>query len=77
MHPSSILGAKRRMFLTYLCSHTEWNKSEREKQVSYINVYIWNLEKWYRRTDFQGRNRDTEVEKRHMDPEREGEGGTN
>ena len=22
----------------------EWNKSEREKQLSYINAYIWNLE---------------------------------
>ena len=24
--------------------HTEWSKSEREKQISYINVYMWNLE---------------------------------
>ena len=24
--------------------HTEWSKSEREKQVSYINTYMWNLE---------------------------------
>ena len=23
-------------------------KSEREKQISYINAYVWNLEKWYR-----------------------------
>ena len=23
-------------------------KSEREKQMSYINAYMWNLEKWYR-----------------------------
>ena len=23
---------------------TEWRKSEREKQISYINAYIWNLE---------------------------------
>ena len=22
-------------------------KSEREKQISYINAYMWNLEKWY------------------------------
>ena len=22
--------------------------SEREKQISYINAYMWNLEKWYR-----------------------------
>ena len=25
--------------------HTEWNKSEREKQIPYINAYMWNLEK--------------------------------
>ena len=24
--------------------HTEWSKSEREKQISYINAYMWNLE---------------------------------
>ena len=23
------------------------SKSEREKQISYINTYIWNLERWY------------------------------
>ena len=23
-------------------------KSEREKQISHINTYMWNLEKWYR-----------------------------
>ena len=27
---------------------TERSKSEREKQISYINAYMWNLEKWYR-----------------------------
>ena len=25
----------------------EWSKSEREKQISYINAYMCNLEKWY------------------------------
>ena len=24
------------------------SKPEREKQMSYINAYLWNLEKWYR-----------------------------
>ena len=24
--------------------HKEWSKSEREKQISYINAYMWNLE---------------------------------
>ena len=28
--------------------YTEWSKSEREKQISYINAYMWNLEKWHR-----------------------------
>ena len=47
--------------------HTEWSKSEREKQISYINAYIWKLEKQYRWTCLQGRNKDTDVEKKHMD----------
>ena len=25
--------------------HTEWNKSEIERQIIYINTYMWNLEK--------------------------------
>ena len=25
--------------------HTEWSKSEREKQISYSGTYMWNLEK--------------------------------
>ena len=28
---------------------------------------MWNLEKWYRGTGLQGRNRDTDVENKHMD----------
>ena len=28
--------------------HTEWSKSESEKLILYINIYMWNLEKWYR-----------------------------
>ena len=54
--------------------HTEWSKSEREKQISYINAYMWNLEKRYRWTYLQSRNRDTDVENKRMDTkEREGE----
>ena len=47
--------------------HTEWSKSEREKQILYINAYMWNLEKWYSWTGLQGRNRDTDVENKRMD----------
>ena len=31
----------------------------REKQISYVNTYIWNPEGWYWWTHLQGRNRDT------------------
>ena len=47
--------------------HTEWSKSEWEKQISYINTYMWNLEKWYRWIGLQGRNWDTDVENKRMD----------
>ena len=50
--------------------HTEWSKPEREKQISYINAYICNLEKWYRWSYLQSRNRDTEVENKYMDTKR-------
>ena len=34
--------------------HTDWSKSEREKQIPYANAYIWNLKikqkKWSWRT---------------------------
>jgi len=38
-----------------------------EKQILYINRYMWNLEKWYRWTYFQGRNRDAGIENRYVD----------
>ena len=57
--------------------YTEWNKPEREKQILYTNAYMWNLEKWYRWTFLQGRNRDIGVENGHVDTWGEGEGGTN
>ena len=37
-------------------------ESEREKQILYISIYMWNLGKWYRRIYVQGRNRDTDME---------------
>ena len=43
--------------------HTEWSNSQREKQVSYINEYIWNLEKWYQWTYLQGRNWEADLER--------------
>ena len=44
--------------------YTEWNKSEREKQIFYINAYIWNIEKWHRSTYLQGKDRDADVKDR-------------
>ena len=47
--------------------HTEQSKPEREKQISYINACMWNLEKWYRWTGLQGRSWDTDVQNKRMD----------
>ena len=57
--------------------HTEWSKLEREKQISYVNTYIWNLEKWYWWTYLQESNGDTDIEDRLVDTMREEEGGAN
>ena len=55
--------------------HTEWSKSEREKQILYINAYAWNLEKWYRWTGLQGRGGDADVENKRTDTKgRRGDG---
>ena len=48
--------------------HTQWSKSEREKQVPYIKAYMWNLERWYRWTYVQGRNRGADIENGCVDP---------
>ena len=39
--------------------YTEWSESERERQISYINAYIWNLERWCWRAYMQGSNGDS------------------
>ena len=44
--------------------------------LTHTHIYIWNLEKWYWWTYFQGRNRDTDVENWLVEAE-EGEDGTN
>ena len=38
---------------------------------------MWNLEKWYRWTYLQGRNRNADVEEGLVDTVGEGEGGMN
>ena len=42
------------------------SESEREKQIEYINRYMWNLEKWYKWTYLQSRNRDADIENKHF-----------
>ena len=54
---------------------TEWRKSEREKQISHMNTYVWNLEKLYWWTHLQRRNRDADIENTLADTAGEGEGG--
>ena len=63
--------------MSELRAWTEWSKSEREKQISSINIYVWNLEKWYWWTYLQGRNRDSDRENRLVDTVGEEQGGTN
>ena len=54
--------------------YTKWSRSECGKQISYINTYMWNLEKWYWWTYLQVKNRDT-VENGLVNTAGEGEGG--
>ena len=42
--------------------HTEWGKSDRERQISRDIAYIWNLKNGYKWTYLQNRNRVTDVE---------------
>ena len=59
--------------------YTEWSKSKREKQISYINIHIWNLEGWYWQIYVQSSTGDTDMENRLTDKggEEEGEGEMN
>ena len=52
--------------------HTEWSKSEKQM---HINAYMCNLEKWYRLSLLQSRNRDRDTENRYMNTKGEGRGG--
>ena len=38
------------------------NNEKDTGQISYIYACMWNLEKWYRWTHLQGRNRDTDID---------------
>ena len=51
-----------KMWIDLETENTEWSMSEREKQILCNITYMCNLEKWYRWTYLQSRNRDTDVE---------------
>ena len=55
--------------------YTEWSQSERERQISHINAYIWNLERWYQRSYIKGSKGDPGVKNRLLDSVGKGEGG--
>ena len=55
--------------------YTEWSKSERERQILYINAYIWNLERWHWQSYVQGSKGDKDVKNRLLETMEEGEGG--
>ena len=65
------------MKLEFVIQRERVIQSEREKQISYLNAYIWNLERWYWWTCLQGRNGDPDVENRLVNTVREGKSGMN
>ena len=48
-----------------------------KKQISYINAYMWNLERWYWWTYLQGSKGGADIESKHVDTVRKEEGKTN
>ena len=49
--------------------------SQKERQILYINSYVWNLERRYQWSYMQGSTGDTDVKNRLLDSVREDEGG--
>ena len=57
---NGILLSHKRKWNWVICSevdgprdcHTEWRKSEREKQTPYANTYVWNLKKKKKKKEF-------------------------
>ena len=47
-------------------SHTEWSKSDTERQISYDIAYMWDLKKGYKWTYLQNQNRVTDIENKLM-----------
>ena len=56
--------------------YTEWSKSERERQILYMNARVWDLEGWYWWTYLRGSNGDNRHRAQTCGTVEEGEGGT-
>ena len=52
-----------------------YTEAVRKRKISYINAYIWNLERWYYWTYLQGSNGDADIKNRLVDTGWEEEGG--
>ena len=48
--------------------YAEWSKSERERQLQYINTYIWNIERWYWWAYMQDNNGKADTKNRLLEP---------
>ena len=55
--------------------YTDWSRSERKRQIMYINIYIWTLERWYWWSYIQSSKGDTDVKNRLLNSAGESEGG--
>ena len=42
--------------------YTEWRKSEREREMSYTDTYMWDLDRWHWWIYSQGSNGETDIE---------------
>ena len=66
---NGILFSHKKEWINAICNnideprdcHTEWNKSDRERQILYDITYMWNLKQWYKWSYLQNRNTVTNV----------------
>ena len=56
-------------------NYAEWSKSERERQISCVNTYIWSLERQYPQFYVQGSKQDSDIKNRLLESVGEREGG--
>ena len=55
--------------------HSEWSKSDTERQISCDIAYMWNLKKRVQMNLYTKQNRPTDLENKHMVTKGESEGG--